>query len=280
MRSRVVCAVAMPWKQGSAIRRLREKRTRRILHGVICSSSGSPEAETSGDNGGACSTRRGALMLGSFVVLGGANAPLASAIAEKPVEVSSYLPSAPGLSGFFEFVPSEAETPAIRAGTISRYRFAMPGTWIRRTVANILSGNYCQPRCDEPWTEVLFSGPQEGSLQVIVAPLNKLSRSSLSAGQSIDTVGTLDGIINALGPNITGNTIEEEEVVRAESKKIDGLTYYWYTLDTPYAKTGQRQVASITAKDDAVFVMAVSCTQKQWERNEDKLKTIAESFRV
>ena len=88
----------------------------------------------------------------------------------------------------------------------------MPGTWIRRTVANILSGNYCQPRCDEPWTEVLFTGPQEGSLQVIVAPLNKLSRQSLAEGESIDKVGTMEGIINALGPNITGTKKKKKNV--------------------------------------------------------------------
>merc|ERR1712078_940067 len=142
--------------------------------------------------------------------------------AVEPTEVEGYLPAAPGAAGFYEFVPSDKETPAIRAGTIPKYRFWMPGTWRRRTVANILSGNYCQPRCDEPWTEVLFTAPKEGSLQVIVSPLNKLSRRSLEKNESIDAVGTLDGIINALGPNITGNTIEEEEVIKAEAKQIDG----------------------------------------------------------
>ena len=170
----------------------------------------------------------------------------ALAIAEKPVEVQNYLTEAANIAGFYEFVPSDRETPAIRAGTIGKYKFAMPGTWIRRTVANILSGNYCQPRCDEPWTEVLFQGPKEGSLQVIVSPLNKLSRRSLAAGESIDTVGTLDGIINALGPNITGNTIEQEEVAEAKAETIDGVTYFWYTLDTPYGKTGQHQVSSLS----------------------------------
>lgn len=159
-------------------------------------------------------------------------------------------------------------------------QFSMPGSWIRRTVANILSGNYCQPRCDEPWTEVLFTDPQEGSLQVIVAPLNKLSRQSLAEGESIDKVGTMEGIINALGPNITGNTIEEEEVVSSEAKTIDGVTYYWYTLDTPYAKTGQHQVATIAAKDNAVFVLAVSASDKQWSQNKGNIRTIAESFRI
>ena len=43
-------------------------------------------------------------------------------------EVEGYLPAAPGAAGFFEFVPSDKETPAIRAGTIPKYRFWMPGS--------------------------------------------------------------------------------------------------------------------------------------------------------
>ena len=127
---------------------------------------------------------------------------------------------------------------------------------------------------------MLFQGKGEGSLQVIVSPLNKLRRTPLAAGESIDQVGTMDGIINALGPNITGNTIGEEEVVVAESKTLDGQTYYWYTLDTPYAKTGTHQVASITAKDNALFVIAVSANDKQWADHGAKLKQISDSFRV
>ena len=69
-------------------------------------------------------------------------------------------------------------------------------------------------------------------------------------------------------------------MTKAEAKQIDGVTYYWYTLDTPYAKTGQHQVASIAAKENAVFVLAVSATDKQWAQNSKKLKTIQESFRV
>jgi len=66
----------------------------------------------------------------------------------------------------------------------------------------------------------------------------------------------------------------------AESKTLDGQTYYWYTLDTPYAKTGTHQVASITAKDNALFVIAVSANDKQWADHGAKLKQISDSFRV
>lgn len=52
-------------------------------------------------------------------------------------------------------------------------------------VANAVSGNYCQPRCDEPTTEVKFANGKEGTLQVIIAPLTKLTR---KVGASIDQV--------------------------------------------------------------------------------------------
>ena len=126
---------------------------------------------------------------------------------------------------------------------------------------------------------MLFDG-REGSLQVLVAPLNKLRRSSLQAGQSVEAVGTPSGIINALGPNITGNTIEDEEVARAESVKLDGRTYYQYSLETPYAKTGSHQLASIAAKDEAVLLLAISASESQWKNSKDELTKIQESFRV
>lgn len=53
------------------------------------------------------------------------------------------------------FVPTQAKTPALRAGTVDSanpYKFALPPQMVEQKVANIASGNYCQPRCDEPWT--------------------------------------------------------------------------------------------------------------------------------
>lgn len=58
---------------------------------------------------------------------------------------------------------------ALRAGTVDRenpYRFSLPSSWRENQVANIQSGNYCQPRCAEPWTEVIFTNLSEGKVQV------------------------------------------------------------------------------------------------------------------
>jgi hypothetical protein len=57
----------------------------------------------------------------------------------------------------------------------------------------VCAGNYCQPRCDEPWTEVLFESGSEGKIVVIVSPLIKLTRVK---GAAIDDIGTPEGILN------------------------------------------------------------------------------------
>lgn len=68
-------------------------------------------------------------------------------------------------------------------------------------VANILSGNYCQPRCAEPWIEVIFEGEAEGKVQVIVSPLVRLTNRK---NVTIQDVGDPSGILTSLGPFITG----------------------------------------------------------------------------
>jgi hypothetical protein len=86
-------------------------------------------------------------------------------------------------------------------------------------VANAVSGNYCQPRCDEPTTEVKFANPKQGSLQVIIAPLTKLTR---KVGATIDQIGDLPGVINSIGPYITGDFIEPEDVVGMKELNDNG----------------------------------------------------------
>lgn len=80
--------------------------------------------------------------------------------------------------GYFVFKPDRSKTPALRAGTVDRenpYSFVVPDNWKEKKVPNIQSGNYCQPRCAEPWTEVIFGDDAEGKASVIVSPLVRLT---------------------------------------------------------------------------------------------------------
>ena len=41
-----------------------------------------------------------------------------------------------------------------------------PESWSESQLLNILTGNFCMPRCEEPWYEALFESPKEGKAQV------------------------------------------------------------------------------------------------------------------
>lgn len=94
-------------------------------------------------------------------------------------------------------------------------------------MANVLTGNFCMPRCDEPWTECIFANPAEGSVKVVVSPLRRLTN---RASVAISDVGPPAAIISSLGSFVTGNQPpEEEEVVRAS--KEEGVSGPVYTYE-------------------------------------------------
>ncbi|GIL88259.1 hypothetical protein Vretimale_14136 [Volvox reticuliferus] len=194
-------------------------------------------------------------------------------------EVGNYLP-AYGTDGYVLFVPSASKTPALRAGTVdntSPYRFALPPNFVEQKVANIQSGNYCQPRCDEPWTEVIFEGTQGGRVELIVSPLQKLTSKK---NVKVEDLGTPDQLLERVGNYITGTYLDEDALVASNSRSQDGLTYYLYELNAPYAKAGARSYTACTVKGDLAFLFVASATEKQWGKLESSLRRVVESFRA
>lgn len=195
--------------------------------------------------------------------------------------MGNYLPPA-GVDDFVRYVPGPRATPAIRAGTVKPdrpYTFILPASWSEDRVANIQSGNYCQPRCAEPWTEVIFSNAREGRAEVIVSPLERLTP---KARATIEEVGTPQGVLESIGQFLTGNYLEPGDVVGKESVKYDddASTYYTYELNAPDALTGPHILAQITTNGELALMLKVTAHDKQWARNEKRLRAMVASFRA
>ncbi|EFJ20658.1 hypothetical protein SELMODRAFT_176658 [Selaginella moellendorffii] len=195
----------------------------------------------------------------------------------REVEVGAYLPPVESLPGFVQFKASGRDTPALRAGNVQPYEFILPSTWKQQRIANILSGNYCQPKCAEPWVEVKFEDDKEGSLQVVAAPMVRLTN---KPNARIDEIGSPEKLIAALGPFVTGNSYDPDEVIETSVKDRDGEKFYCYTLETPYAKTGTHNLAAATSKGNVVLLFVVSASESQWSKSESVLRTILDSFKA
>ncbi|KAL6853522.1 hypothetical protein ACP4OV_019551 [Aristida adscensionis] len=218
--------------------------------------------------------RRGLVLGGALsAMLSGAPPPAGA----REVEVGSFLPPAPSNPDFVFFKATSKDTPALRAGNVEPYEFILPPSWKQTRVANILSGNYCQPKCAEPWVEVKFEDERQGKVQVVASPLIRLTN---RPNATIEDIGSPERLIASLGPFVTGNTFDSDELVDTNVEKIDGQTYYSYVLETPLALTGSHNLAKATAKGSTVVLFVASATDKQWSSSQKVLKTIVESFRV
>jgi hypothetical protein len=193
----------------------------------------------------AVASHRRELVLGAALGALLSRAPLPAQARE--VEVGTYLPPAPSNPGFVFFRATPKDTPALRAGdvrflpcilrpriavrrlissvpfpgNVEPYEFVLPPTWKQTRVANILSGNYCQPKCAEPWVEVKFEDEKQGKVQVVASPLIRLTN---KPNATIEDIGSPERLIASLGPFVTGNTFDSDELVDTSVEKIDGQT--------------------------------------------------------
>uniref|UniRef100_A0A0F7GYV5 Photosystem II reaction center PsbP family protein n=1 Tax=Apostasia odorata TaxID=280455 RepID=A0A0F7GYV5_9ASPA len=195
----------------------------------------------------------------------------------REVEVGSYLPPSPLDPSFVVFRARSTDTPALRAGNVQPYEFILPPSWKQTRVANILSGNYCQPKCAEPWVEVKFEDEQQGKIQVVASPLIRLTN---KPNATIEDIGSPEKVIASLGPFVTGNSFDSDELLETSVEKHGNQTYYSFVLETPYALTGSHNLAKATAKGNTVVLFVASANDKQWPSSEKILKAMVNSFQV
>ncbi|CAK0786183.1 hypothetical protein CVIRNUC_009396 [Coccomyxa viridis] len=195
-------------------------------------------------------------------------------------DVGSYLPKA-GIEDFVEFRATKDLTPAIRAGVIDvtkdPYQFALPPSWKPGKIANIQSGNFCMPRCDEPWTEVVYEDSSEGKLTLMVAPLRRLG---VNKPTPIEKVGSQDSVLSSIGAFITGTGLDEEDVVSQSKRETDGRTYYMYETYAPAGTNPPHAVTAVTAKGENAFLFIAAATDRQWSKSEKKLRKMTETFKA
>lgn len=120
--------------------------------------------------------------------------------------------------------------------------------------------------------DLRFGSPKEGRLFVIVAPVLRFA-DNLGENATIEKVGTPEKVINAFGPEVIGENVEDK-VLSMEVKEYSGRKYYQFELEPPHA------LITATAAGNRLYLFNVTANGLQWKRYYKDLKRIADSFRV
>ena len=195
-------------------------------------------------------SRRGALLALAGATAAASLAQVGAAQAKGPATRTAGAFCPPSDSeGYVRYTPDARATPSIRAGVIQPdfYSFDLPPSWSEGTILNILSGNFCMPRCDEPWYETVWESAEDGRAKLVVSPLYRMIS---KGGATLKDLGPPEQVVERIGPFITGNYLDSvEDVVAMDTVTLgDGRTYYTYELAAPYAKDGARLLAAFAIK--------------------------------
>jgi len=120
--------------------------------------------------------------------------------------------------------------------------------------------------------DLRFSNPAQGNISVVVAPILRFA--DLGDNPTIDMIGSPDKVINAFGPEVIGQVVDDKVVYARSETKEDGKLYYQFELNNPHV------LMTATAASNRLFLFNVSATSRQWKKAEPTLRKIADSFRI
>lgn len=75
--------------------------------------------------------------------------------------------------------------------------------------------------------EVKFEDEKQGKVQVVASPLIRLTN---KPNATIEEIGTPEKLIASLGPFVTGNTLDPEELLETSVEKLDDQTVYLFFI--------------------------------------------------
>lgn len=61
---------------------------------------------------------------------------------------------------------------------------------------------------------------------------------------------------------------------------VDGRTYYTYEINANYGKVGPHTLTSVTAAGELALLLVISANDKQWAKNQARLRKVSDSFRI
>lgn len=173
----------------------------------------------------------------------------------------------PDEAGFYTYTRPEGKSGGHGVGwsEIPRYSFKVPEGW-QETPVSI---------ADLGGTEIdlRFNSKEQGSLQVVVAPVLRFADVGFNADVRIEKLGPPDRIIAGFHPELFGRPMDDEDLVATAVKDKGGLKYYEWELK-------DHHLVSATAVGNRLFIIATTCNSRQWKKFQSNVRAIQESFIV
>ncbi|KAF8064524.1 PPD4 [Scenedesmus sp. PABB004] len=174
----------------------------------------------------------------------------------------------PDADGFYLYTRPEGKSGGHGVGwsEMPRYSFKVPEGWEETPVSIAdLGGTEIDLR---------FARPDQGNLQVVVAPVLRFADVGFNADVRIDQLNQPDAIISGFAPELFGRPLNEGDVLEQRETVKGGVKYYEWEVKP-------HNLVSATAVGNRVFIISIAAkSSRVWARAADTLRAMQASFFV
>ncbi|WP_416668530.1 photosystem II reaction center PsbP [Egbenema bharatensis] len=142
------------------------------------------------------------------------------------------------------------------------YEFLYPNSWVAVNVT------------DGPDVVLHDLIEETENVSVVISPVPE-QKSLEELGTPTDVGYRLSK--NAIAPPDSGR---QAELVSAESRQVNGVTYYLLEYVVQLPTQVRHNLASVAVRRNQLYTLNLSTTEKRWEKAEDTFHKVVESFSV
>lgn len=130
------------------------------------------------------------------------------------------------------------------------------------------------------WTEFEFTGHDSGFKDRYLQLQNVRVRFIPTAKKDVHDLGPMEEVVSNLARHVYAAPNQVADILDMQEKSVDGKNYYTfeYILTSPNYRSAS--IATIAIANGRYYTLIVGANERRWKRVRNKLKVVADSFRV
>ncbi|KAJ4719821.1 psbP-like protein 1, chloroplastic [Melia azedarach] len=130
------------------------------------------------------------------------------------------------------------------------------------------------------WTEFEFTGHDSGFKDRYLQLQNVRVRFIPTDKKDVHDLGPVEEVVSNLARNVYAAPNQVANVMDMQEKTVDGKNYYTFEYVLTSPNYSSSSFATIAIANGRYYTLIVGANERRWKRVRNKLKVVADSFKV
>ncbi|KAL9418883.1 hypothetical protein AB3S75_036773 [Citrus x aurantiifolia] len=130
------------------------------------------------------------------------------------------------------------------------------------------------------WTEFEFTGHDSGFKDRYLQLQNVRVRFIPTNKKDVHDLGPMEEVVSNLARHVYAAPNQVADILDMQEKSVDGKNYYTFEYILTSPNYSSASIATIAIANGRYYTLIVGANERRWKRVRNKLKVVADSFRI